>query len=198
MNDPHLRDALLIKATSLADSLSIAFDTPSGVPDDEVVFNPRPRQIGNPDNSITCFGTLVLEWTRLSDLTGNTTYATLAQKAQSHLLRPKPEGDFRLPGLVGTYVRLRDGEFEDYQAGWGGGSDSYYEYLIKMYAYDPVAFAEYGASWVQAAESSMQYLASHPKSRPDLTFLGEFRGNTTVPMSSHCKLFPKPPYISLF
>ncbi|KAF4973188.1 hypothetical protein FSARC_440 [Fusarium sarcochroum] len=184
LSDKHLTDTLLVKAQSLADSLSIAFNTPSGVPDDEIVFNPVPRRLGNPDNSITCVGTLVLEWTRLSDLTGNIKYAALAQKGQAHLLNPKPEG-FRLPGLVGSYVRLTDGEFEDYQAGWGGGSDSYYEYLIKMFAYDPVEFAEYGKSWISAVESSMQYLASHPTTRPELTFLGEFRGNSTVPMSSH-------------
>ncbi|KAH6900809.1 glycoside hydrolase [Thelonectria olida] len=185
VKEPRLREILLEKAIDLADRLSIAFDTPSGVPDDEVVFNPKLRQWGNPDNSITCIGTLVLEWTRLSDLTGNATYGALAQRAQAHLIRPKPLDDFRLPGLVGTYVRLKDGEFEDYQAGWGGGSDSYYEYLIKMYQYDPVEFAEYKDSWVLAAESSMQYLASSPTSRKDLTFLGEFRGNATVPMSSH-------------
>lgn len=119
-------------------------------------------------------------------MTGNVTYAALAQRAQAHLIRPKPEG-FRLPGLVGTYVRLDTGHFGDYQAGWGGGSDSYYEYLIKMYAYDPVSFAEYKDSWILAAESSMQHLASSPTTRPDLTFLGEFRGNTTVPISSHCE-----------
>ncbi|KAK7223241.1 hypothetical protein V2G26_011244 [Clonostachys chloroleuca] len=185
VQDPKLVGKLLEQAVSLADSLSIAFDTPSGVPDDEVIFNPKRRRFGNHDNSITCIGTLVLEWTRLSDLTGNPTYAGLAQKAQAHLLSPKPDTGFKLPGLVGTYVRLNNGEFGDYQAGWGGGSDSYYEYLIKMYAYDPVAFAAYKDSWVQAAESSMQYLASHPTSRTDLTFLGEFRGNSTVPMSSH-------------
>lgn len=177
---------LLEKAVTLADRLSIAFDTPSGVPDDEIIFNPRAHRLGNSDSSITCIGTLVLEWTRLSDLTGNKTYASLAQRAQNHLLRPKYDG-FRFPGLVGTYVRLKDGVFQDYQAGWGGGSDSYYEYLIKMYAYDSVAFTEYKDNWVAAAESSMQYLASSPTSRTDLTFLGEFRDNTTVPVSSHCK-----------
>ncbi|KAH7128067.1 glycoside hydrolase [Dactylonectria estremocensis] len=184
VKEPRLKDALLESAVTLADRLSIAFDTPSGVPDDEIIFNPRPHRLGNIDNSITCFGTLVLEWTRLSDLTGNNTYAALAQRAQEHLIHPKPE-EFRLPGLVGTYVRLKNGHFGDYQAGWGGGSDSYYEYLIKMYAYDPVSFAEYKDSWVLAAESSMQHLASSPTTRPDLTFLGEFRGNSTVPMSSH-------------
>ncbi|KAF5692979.1 class I alpha-mannosidase [Fusarium denticulatum] len=183
--DIYLRNNLLKAAVILADRLSIAFDTPSGIPDDEIIFNPRLRRFGNIDNSITCFGTLVLEWTRLSDLTGNQTYAKLAQRAQDHLIHPKTKQSFTLPGLIGTYVKLKDGYFGDYQAGWGGGSDSYYEYLIKMYAYDPVAFAEYGESWIKAAESSMLYLASSPSTRPDLTFLGEMRGDTMIPISSH-------------
>ncbi|KAF5567517.1 class I alpha-mannosidase 1B [Fusarium napiforme] len=183
--DIYLRNNLLKVAIILADRLSIAFDTPSGIPDDEIIFNPRLRRFGNIDNSITCFGTLVLEWTRLSDLTGNQTYAKLAQRAQDHLIHPKTKQSFTLPGLIGTYVKLKDGYFGDYQAGWGGGSDSYYEYLIKMYAYDPVAFAEYGESWIKAAESSMLYLASSPSTRPDLTFLGEMRGDTMIPISSH-------------
>ncbi|KAF5545162.1 class I alpha-mannosidase 1B [Fusarium mexicanum] len=183
--DIYLKNNLLKTAVILADRLSIAFDTPSGIPDDEIIFNPRLRRFGNIDNSITCFGTLVLEWTRLSDLTGNQTYAKLAQKAQDHLIHPKTKQSFTLPGLIGTYVKLKDGYFGDYQAGWGGGSDSYYEYLIKMYAYDPVAFAEYGESWIKAAESSMLYLASSPSTRPDLTFLGEMRGDTMIPISSH-------------
>ncbi|KAF5641844.1 class I alpha-mannosidase 1B [Fusarium tjaetaba] len=183
--DIYLRNNLLKTAVILADRLSIAFDTPSGIPDDEIIFNPTLRRFGNIDNSITCFGTLVLEWTRLSDLTGNQTYAKLAQRAQDHLIHPKTKQSFTLPGLIGTYVKLKDGYFGDYQAGWGGGSDSYYEYLIKMYAYDPVAFAEYGESWIKAAESSMLYLASSPSTRPDLTFLGEMRGDTMIPISSH-------------
>uniref|UniRef100_A0A4E9E3D8 alpha-1,2-Mannosidase n=1 Tax=Gibberella zeae TaxID=5518 RepID=A0A4E9E3D8_GIBZA len=188
VKNPHDKKNLLKVAVTLADRLSIAFDTPSGIPDDEVIFNPNPRRYGNTDNSITAFGTLVLEWTRLSDLTGNKTYTTLAQRAQDHLIHPKTNQPFTLPGLVGTFVKLRDGWFGDYQAGWGGGSDSYYEYLIKMYAYDPVQFVEYGDSWIQAAESSMKYLASSPSTRPELTFLGELRGSALVPMSSHCEL----------
>ncbi|KAJ3533273.1 hypothetical protein NM208_g2554 [Fusarium decemcellulare] len=185
VKQPHLVKTLLEAAVTLADRLSIAFDTPSGIPDDEVIFNPQLRRYGNIDNSITCFGTLVLEWTRLSDLTGNQTYAALARKAEAHLIYPKTNQAFTLPGLVGTYVKLNNGYFGDYQAGWGGGSDSYYEYLIKMYAYDPISFAEYRDSWILAAESSMLHLASSPSTRPDLTFLGEMRGKILIPTSSH-------------
>lgn len=179
-------DALLKQAATLADSLSIAFDTPSGVPDDAVFLNPTRRIGGSATNGPAGFGTLVLEWTRLSDLTGNKTYAKLAQKAQSYLVDPTgvPEA---YPGLVGYNVGINDGKFQDQNGGWGGGIDSFYEYLIKMYLYAPDEFSHYKDRWVTAADSTMKYLASHPTSRPDLTFLAEHSGKTINHWSGHCK-----------
>lgn len=129
----------------------------------------------------------MLEWTRLSDLTGNTTYAQLSQKGESYLLNPQPASGQPFPGLVGTTINTQTGQFEDAQGGWQGGDDSFYEYLIKMYVYDSSRFGNYKDRWVAAADSSIKYLASHPNSRPDLTFLSEFDGTTTVHQSGHCK-----------
>lgn len=184
--DPRKVDVLLKQAVSLADSLSIAFDTPSGVPVGDIFLNPTRRQRDSTSNSIAGFGTLVLEWTRLSDISGNQTYAKLAQKAQSHLLRPRgsPEA---WPGLVGTEVSVQTGEFLDSDGGWSGGTDSFYEYLIKMYEYDPRAFSEYRDRWVLAADSTMAHLVSHPTSRKNLTYLSQFSGQRTDPVSTHCK-----------
>ncbi|KAI5463631.1 glycoside hydrolase family 47 protein [Mariannaea sp. PMI_226] len=181
-------EALLKQAQNLADSLSIAFDTPSGVPDGEIFLNPKPRRSGSDSNSIAGMGTLVLEWTRLSDLTGDPKYAKLAQRGEKHLIRPKgvPEP---FPGLVGWHVSTKTGEFVDNQGGWGGGTDSFYEYLIKMYLYDPKQFAEYKDRWVLAADSSMKYLASHPTSNKALTFLAGYSGTTTYPSSGHLASF---------
>lgn len=185
-SDSKLVETLLNQAQSLADSLSIAFDTPSGIPQDTVYLNPRPS-IGKDDtNSIAGFGTLVLEWTRLSDLTGNQTYAKLAQKAESYLIHPTgvPEA---FPGLVGHNVGIKDGKFQDNSGGWSGGTDSFYEYLIKMYLYAPDEFAEYKDRWVLAADSTIKYLASHPSTRPDLTFLAEFYSGLVYTQSGHRK-----------
>jgi mannosyl-oligosaccharide alpha-1,2-mannosidase len=73
-----------------------------------------------------------MEWTRLSDLTGNETYGALTQKAESYLLSPQPASSEPWPGLVGTNIDINTGEFTDASGGWNGGDDSFYEYLIKV------------------------------------------------------------------
>lgn len=44
-------------------------------------------------------------------------------------------------------------------------------------------------SWILAADSSIQYLASHPTTRPDLTFLAAFNGTRQVTTSGHLACF---------
>ncbi|TQS32178.1 hypothetical protein Golomagni_07511, partial [Golovinomyces magnicellulatus] len=63
--DPKKVDALLKQATVLADTLSIAFDTPSGIADGYIILNPERRQSGAKTSGLAEMGTLVLEWTRL-------------------------------------------------------------------------------------------------------------------------------------
>lgn len=182
-------DALLKQARTLADSLSIAFDTPSGVPEGDIYLNPEPSRKESGSNSIAGFGTLVLEWTRLSDLTGDDKYAKLAQRGEKHILRPKgsPEA---FPGLVGYRVSTETGEFLDSQGAWGGGTDSFYEYLIKMYLYDPQEFGEYKERWVAAVDSTIKYLASQPSTREDLTFVADYNGPNVIYRSGHRMLLP--------
>lgn len=131
-------------------------------------------------------GTLVLEWTRLSDLTGNPKYAKLVDKCESYLLHPTgaPEA---WPGLVGDSISTKDGKFLNSNGGWSGGTDSFYEYLIKMYVYDPKAYGVYRDRWIAAADSTMAHLASHPTSRKELTFLNQYSGQNTEPVTGHRK-----------
>ncbi len=178
-------NALLQQAKSLADTLSIAFDTKSGVPEGNIMLNPKPKLVNSGRNSLAGMGTLVLEWTRLSDLTGDPKYAKLAQKAESYLIKPtgSPEA---FPGLVGSSISTDTGEFVNSRGGWGGGSDSFYEYLIKMYLYDPKQFASYKDRWVLAVDSSIKNLKSHPSTRKDLTFFSEYNGQKVLRQSGHC------------
>jgi mannosyl-oligosaccharide alpha-1,2-mannosidase len=179
-------DSLLKQSQRLADNLKVAFDTPSGVPDNSLFFNP-PRKEGLDNNYLATIGTLVLEWTRLSDLTGNKVYTDLTQKGESYLLSPHPASAEPFPGMVGSTVWIANGTFADNQGSWNGGDDSFYEYLIKMYVYDPVRFATYKDRWVLAADSSMKYLASHPTTRPELTFLSAYAGTTVYYQAGHRK-----------
>ncbi|KAK0742423.1 glycoside hydrolase [Apiosordaria backusii] len=185
---PRQTSAILEQAKRLADNLKVAFDTPTGIPDNELFFDP-PRKKGSTNNGVATIGTLVLEWTRLSDLTGDPQYAKLAQKAEKYLLHPRPALGEPFPGLLGSSVNLDTGLFENGAGGWGGGTDSFYEYLIKMYLYDPHRFEKYKERWVLAADSSIRYLISHPTTRPDLTFLAMWRNRTLHYFSEHLACF---------
>lgn len=122
---------MLNQAANLANNLSYAFETPTGIPYNNLIFSDRSND-GSTTNGLATIGTLVLEWTRLSDLTGNETYAQLTQKAESYLLNPQPAYNVPWPGLLGTNVDISTGLFTDASGGWNGGDDSYYEYLIKV------------------------------------------------------------------
>ncbi|KXT07816.1 hypothetical protein AC579_9333 [Pseudocercospora musae] len=180
---------LLDQAQNLANNLSFAFDTPTGIPYNGIYVGNRSND-GSQTNGLATIGTLVLEWTRLSDLTGNPVYGQLAQKGEEYLLNPRnPSLGEPFPGLVGTNVGINNGSFIDGSGGWNGGDDSFYEYLIKMFVYDINRFSYYKDRWVAAADSSIQYLASHPSSRPDLTYLAEFIGRQTQNTSEHLACF---------
>ncbi|KAH6647474.1 glycoside hydrolase family 47 protein [Truncatella angustata] len=182
--------ALLEQAVKLADLLSVAFDTPSGIPINDLDWQP-PRPQNDTTNGIATIGTLVLEWTRLSDITGNKTYAELSQKGEAYLLDPQPKNIGEpFPGLLGTYLDVTNGSFVTSSGSWGGGDDSFYEYLIKMYLYDTERFGDYKERWVVAVDSSIKYLTSHPSSRPELTFLAAWSNSTSLRyVSQHLACF---------
>ncbi|KAJ5819302.1 CAZyme family GH47 [Penicillium riverlandense] len=187
-SDPKLVDALLSQSKNLADVLKFAFDTPSGVPYNNINITSHGND-GATTNGLAVTGTLVMEWTRLSDLTGDDQYAKMSQKAESYLLNPQPSSAEPFPGLVGSYINISNGEFDDGSVSWNGGDDSFYEYLIKMYVYDPKRFETYKDRWVLAAESTIKHLQAHPESRPDLTWLSSYNNGDFDLSSQHLTCF---------
>ncbi|KAI4741060.1 glycoside hydrolase family 47 protein [Aureobasidium sp. EXF-12298] len=183
--------ALKIQAVSLANKMKFAFDTPTGIPANNLDFKGEHYDIDQ-STGLAVAGTLVLEWTRLSDMVHVTKFANLTQTAEEYLLHPTYRNATiqPLPGLRGTNIDLRTGAFLDAAGGWGGGDDSYFEYLIKMFVYDPVHFSDYKDEWLHAVESSSSSeISSHPYSRPDLTFLSDWIEQDVIPRSSHLACF---------
>ncbi|KAL1634089.1 hypothetical protein SLS58_010836 [Diplodia intermedia] len=179
---------LVKNARLLADTLKFGFDTPTGIPANGLYVNNGSTD-GATDNNIAQVGTLVLEWTRLSDLTGDPQYGELARTAEDWLLNPRGTFGEPFPGLIGIEINITTGRFTSDQGGWIGGVDSFYEYLMKMFVYDPTRFEFYKDRWVTAVESSIKYLESHPTSRPDLTFLAFHNGSRIVGYSEHLACF---------
>jgi mannosyl-oligosaccharide alpha-1,2-mannosidase len=146
--DQHLRQRLYEQMVRLGDILTCAFNTPSGIP----------RNWLDP---VTC----------ATDQGTSNTLAGAAQKAESYLLDPSPKENEPFPGLLGAYVQVADGWFVSAKGGWGSLSDSYYEYLIKAYVYDPKIYARYLERWLLAADSTMRLVASKPFGRANEVFL---------------------------
>ncbi|EHA49470.1 mannosyl-oligosaccharide 1,2-alpha-mannosidase IB [Pyricularia oryzae 70-15] len=176
-------DVLLRQAKSLADTLKFAFNTKSGIPvgqlfiENQTFSDDNKLDSGAQSAGLAELGTLVLEWQRLSDLTGDAQYGRLAQKAESYFLKPSSEV---WPGLTGGQFNCDTGEILDRYGGWTSGNDSAYEYLVKMYVYDPERYAHYGERFTKAADSTVAHLLSHPSSRPDLTMVTTFAGTRQV------------------
>ena len=182
-------NALLAQAASLADKVAYGFNTPSGIASTDVNFTSNEAIEGtytvtstnttfNSTNTASA-GTFILDWFRLSDLTGNETYRQLVERGESYLVNPNPAPVY--PGLVGTQFDTTTGAMLSFDGGWHSGVDSFLEYLIKSYQYQVNnVTTQYKDFWLQAAQSTTQYIALHPYDFSNLTFISELDVNGTI------------------
>ncbi len=115
----------LRKAVDLASRLAPAFASPTGMPYRFV--NLRTGATRDPGSNPAEVGTMLLEYGTLTRLTGDSGYYRMAKKAMMALYhRRSPE-----TGLVGSGINVRTGHWTSTESSIGGGTDSYYEYLLK-------------------------------------------------------------------
>ena len=125
---------LLRKATEVGDLVYCAFDTPNHMP--ATRFNWRQVLAGEEQQassytSIAEIGSLSLEMTRLSQLTGDMKYFDAIQRIYDHLEEAQMKTS--IPGLWPTIMDAHDITFNDNGYTLGAMADSAYEYLPKMY-----------------------------------------------------------------
>lgn len=121
------------KAVELADILSIAFETPSGIP--LPLVNLRERQ-GRKSSwirgaSMAEIGTLQLEWQDLSKLSGNPDYAAKV----NHVAQKIAQMD-RKNGMFTKFMDPLSNRLTDSTITVGAMIDSLYEYFLKQYLLD--------------------------------------------------------------
>jgi mannosidase alpha-like ER degradation enhancer 3 len=124
---------LLDLAKDLGDRLLPAFKTPTGLPTSRVnLKHGLTRELLTSEKDkytcTACAGTLLLEFTLLSRLTGDSVYEEKVVKAMDFLWQKRN----RVSDLVGTTINVNDGEWLSKDASIGAGIDSYYEYLFKV------------------------------------------------------------------
>ncbi|KAI0440884.1 glycoside hydrolase family 47 protein [Xylaria telfairii] len=134
--DLSKREALLVKAVELGDLIYAAFDTENRMPVDFIDFDAAKKGEGlTVESSVVSAspGTLSLELTRLSQITGDPKYYDAISRVMDVFYRGQKKT--KLPGLWPVFVSMSS---QDVVSGdrfsLAGSADSLYEYLPKMYA----------------------------------------------------------------
>ncbi|KAF5025645.1 hypothetical protein F66182_2251 [Fusarium sp. NRRL 66182] len=168
--------ALLAKAIELGDLLYGTFDNPEHMPPHTIKFrdlkkgdaHPEPRQ------SAASLGSMSIEFTRLSQHTGNPKY----YDAIDYITKAfeKTQNGTSLPGLWPIRINARDGfEANDDTFGLGANGDSLYEYLIKEYVLLQGLEPKYKTMYLAAADAAIEHLMFRPMlpEQDDVLMLGE-------------------------
>ncbi|CUA69784.1 mannosyl-oligosaccharide alpha-1,2-mannosidase [Rhizoctonia solani] len=177
--------ALIDRARELGDKLSHAWVGVNDFPYNSLDFTTDTPKVES--SGIAVAGTLVLEWSKLAEYTGNETYRQLTEKSMRRIGTNKSP----LPGLPAQGINPSTGKPEGDYITWGGGSDSYFEYLIKYGRLTNNASPEWTSRWLTAVDSSIRYLAQTAvnTSVPDLLYLGDYTGGRVRHISSHLACF---------
>ncbi|CAM9853566.1 unnamed protein product [Ascophyllum nodosum] len=120
---------LLALAEELGRRLLPAFETPTGIPYGTVNLESGVPDGETPISSLAGAGSLTIEFSVLSALTGDGVFAEVAEGAVKALFDRRSVG----LGLVGKHINTTSGAWTEAESGIGTNGDSFYEYLIKMY-----------------------------------------------------------------
>lgn len=180
---------MLERATELGDWLLPAFATEYGLPVNRYIIGSNPNGGHNGRQPLAEVGSMTLEMTRLSQLTGNEIYFRAAQRAldtlDQHFLSAQEPKDPKLAngptyrGRLGTLLpAFIDPSFPynlqgDYTL--GGLADSYYEYLIKQAHLTSMSHDQYSRMYREAMDGILEHLVRPLEvvpGRHDLALLG--------------------------
>jgi len=143
---------LIEKAQDLADQMVYAWVGEQSIPYGFMNFTTHQPTVAT--SNIAEAGTLTLEWNRLSEYTGNSTYQELAEKSVQHIIN----SSVPLPGMPAQGINPKTGNPVGGYVTWGGGSDSYFEYLIKYARLTNTDDNSYADAWLTAVDTSMKTL----------------------------------------
>ncbi|KAK9899350.1 glycoside hydrolase family 47 protein [Cystobasidium minutum MCA 4210] len=178
---------MLARAKELGDWLLPAFNTASGWPVAGYPLGSNPKGSDVSRALAAEVGSLSMELTRLSQLTGDQVYFNAALRIQEKLATLRGE----YGTLVSVFLSPNGGHSGDYTV--GGMVDSYYEYLIKMVQLLGDPQNVWGTMYTRAVEDMYQFLAVNVTVTPDrsgLIILGDrSHGARTRPVQGHLTTF---------
>ncbi|KAJ3470006.1 hypothetical protein MRS44_000105 [Fusarium solani] len=169
------QEALLKKATELGEMLYVAFDTPNRIPTlwlDFAEAENGTQIAGNHDPSAAP-ASLAMEFTRLSQLTGDSKFYDATDRVTQFLSRV--QNSTKLPGMWPIYLNFEHQVAEDNTFTLGALADSMYEYLIKMHALLGGLDRNYERMYRMATKVVADKLLYRPKvpNQDDVLLVGE-------------------------
>ncbi|KAJ2158323.1 hypothetical protein GGF46_003850 [Coemansia sp. RSA 552] len=180
-------DRMLLKqATALADIMLEAFDTPTGIPWQmwDVQTGTGSSEAGPATlNNLAEIGSYQLEFFRLSQLTHDPAYHKAAQRVLDVMLdrnQPDRSSVYTIPGLYPIFLDIKTGKFINGKPNLGGGSDSFYEYLIKTWALSGFKLQRNLDMWKESLRGIKQYILSRGSDKRLYMGVGDDNGLDSI------------------
>ncbi|KEF63866.1 uncharacterized protein A1O9_01844 [Exophiala aquamarina CBS 119918] len=186
---------LLEKAVELGNMLYAGFDTPNRMPAFWLDFEKAKNGQLTADTHQPSAGpgSLSMEFTRLSQLTGDPKYYDAISRVSNLLYQT--QNATMLPGMWPTFFNMREGILtQDNTFTLGALADSLYEYLLKMHALLGGADLGYAKMYLAAAETIKNNLLYRPMTpnNDDILFIGTFHADSSAwldPEGQHLTCF---------
>ncbi|KAI1720617.1 glycosyl hydrolase family 47 domain-containing protein [Ditylenchus destructor] len=175
------------KAKNVADALLVAFDTPTGVPKGLVNVASGTASnyawAGGGASILSELGSLHLEFSYLSEITGDSKYSRKVQKVRDVL-----DGMEKKDGLYYNYISPETAQFRSEHVSLGAMGDSFYEILLKAWLQTARTDKQAYKMYKEASEAVRKHLLL--KSPKDgLTYLAEMRNGELEHKMSHLACF---------
>ena len=145
---------LLTLAQDLGTRLLPVFNSPTGMP--YVYVNLKTGKTRGAVSNPAEIGTLLIEFGTLSKLTGKPVFYDKAKRAVTELYSRRSK-----IGLVGSSINVETGKWVDTTSSIEGGTDSYYEYLLKSWLLFDDKDCE--RMWKESIKAVNKYLADNTK-----------------------------------
>ncbi|CBY33688.1 unnamed protein product [Oikopleura dioica] len=175
------------KAKYVADLLEGAFNTPSGIP--MAMVNPTSGRTKNWNwaskgcSILAEIGTLHLEFSELTEHFGDPSYLQKVTTVRDVLQNTPRDHDKLYP----VYIHPSTKQWGQKLVSVGALGDSFYEYLLKTYAYtnksDKTALEMYWDAY-EGIEANLI-----KRSSSGLTYIGEYKSSRTQPVMAHLTCF---------
>lgn len=189
---------LLDKAVELGDMLYHAFDTPNRMP--VTRWDWQNTALGNDQQAkkqslVAEVGSLTLEFTRLSQLTGDPRYYDAVARVMN--VFEEQQNQTKLPGLWPTFVDPKTGDFtRDTGFTLGGMADSVYEYLPKQHLLLGGQSPQYENMFLTALPAAKKHLFFRPMNPQNEKMF--VTGTVKRYSATNVKLHPQAEHLSCF